>query len=379
MVYQGGRRSQRHLRLLVASIAIAMTLGLAGCHSVDHSVSLNNDLVRRTDKFFDVAHVSGNTFVIVGYDGRILRSEDNGESWKEIARPTNFSLTQVSFVGENGWAVGHQGTVINTRDGGKTWTLQKSNTTKALFSVSFVDQNHGWACGDESTWLWTDNGGETWTAERMEVSQVGLSEETSLAVPDIIYYGVNFIDPLNGWMIGEYGNIRHTADGGKTWDSQHEALLDQLVAKGGNKDVMALGAFFRVRFSDPQNGIIVGAAGAIATTTDGGAHWQWVSREGDKPDVPSLHLYNAVISGQNGRLVATGTNALVLTSDNKGADWKPATIPGGVFTWINGLSFSPEGKGVLVGGKGLILLTSDAGQTWREFKEKKSPPTPAHS
>lgn len=379
MVYLGGRRSQRHLNLLVASIAVAVTLGLAGCHSAEHDVKLNDDLVRRTDKFFDVAHVSGSVFVIVGYDGRILRSEDNGNSWKEIERPTNFSLTQVSFVGENGWAVGHQGTVINTRDGGKTWTLQKSNTTKALFSVSFVDQNHGWACGDESTWLWTNNGGETWTAERMEVSQVGLSEETSLAVPDIIYYGVYFVDAQNGWIIGEYGNIRHTSDGGKTWDSQHEPLLDQLVAKGGNKDVMALGAFFRVRFTDLQNGIIVGAAGAIASTTDGGAHWQWVSREGDKSDVPPLHIYNAALPGQNGRVIATGANATVLVSENRGTEWKPATLPGGVFTWINGIAFSPEGKGVLVGGKGLILLSDDAGQKWREFEEKKSPPAAAHS
>lgn len=379
MVYQEGGRCQRHPSLFVASVAVAVMLGLAGCHSTDHSAQLNTDLVRRTDKFLDVAYVSGGTFVMVGYDGRILRSEDNGTSWKEIDRPTTFSLTQVSFVGENGWAVGHQGTVINTRDGGKTWALQKSNTTKALFSISFVDQNYGWACGDESTWLWTNNGGETWTAERMEVSQVGLSQETSLAVPDIIYYGVHFVDQQNGWMIGEYGNIRHTADGGKTWDSQHEALLDQMVAKGGNKDVMALGAFFRVRFSDPLNGIIVGAAGAIAITTDGGVQWQWVSREGDKADVPSLHLYNAVLPGQNGHIVATGTNGLVLLSDNKGADWKPATIPGGVFTWINGIAFSPEGKGVLVGGKGLILLTDDEGKTWREFVEKKAPPAAAHS
>lgn len=378
MVHQGGGRFQRRLSLFVASIATAVTLGLAGCHSAGHDAKLDNSLVRRTDKFFDVAHVSGNTFVIVGYDGRILRSEDNGNSWKEIERPTNFSLTQVSFVGENGWAVGHQGTVINTRDGGKTWTLQKSNTTKALLSISFVDQNRGWACGDESTWLWTDNGGETWTAERMEVSQVGLSEETSLAVPDIIYYGVYFVDAQNGWMIGEYGNIRHTADGGKTWDSQHEPLLDQLVEQGGNKDVMALGAFFRVRFTDLQNGIIVGAAGAVATTTDGGVRWQWVSREGSKPDVPPLHLYNAVLPGQNGHVVATGANANVLVSENRGAEWKPAKIPGGVFTWINGIAFSPEGKGVLVGGKGLILLSDDGGQNWREYQEKKSPDTAAH-
>jgi photosystem II stability/assembly factor-like uncharacterized protein len=350
-----------------------LVLALAGCEQKsDNKVELNNDLIRRTDKFFDVAHVTGNVFVTVGYEGRILRSEDNGHTWQEITpRPVDASLNQVTFVEDYGWAVGHNGTIVHTRDGGKTWTPQQSGTTKTIFSVSFADKLHGWACGDESTWLWTDNGGETWKVERIEVSQVGLSEETSLAVPDIIYYGVHFIDAQTGWMVGEYGNIRHTSDGGKTWDSQHESLLDALAEKGGNKDVMTLGAFFRVRFTDKNHGVAVGAGGAMAATDDGGKKWHWVAREGDKADVPNLHLYNVVTPGQDGRLVTTGTNGLVLISTNGGADWKPAKIPGGVFTWINGIAFADSGKGVLVGGRGLILLSDDAGQSWQTLSGQK--------
>ena len=373
MVDKGGRRSARRLFLLAAVFTCVTTLPLAGCHGEGHSVKLNDDLIKRTDKFFDVAHVSNNTFVTVGYNGRILRSEDSGKTWSEVPHPVDSSLTQVTFVGEQGWAVGHQGTVLNSRDGGKTWTAQKSGTTKSIFAVSFADQNHGWACGDESTWLWTNNGGETWNVERMEVSQVGLSEETSLAVPDLIYYSVHFIDQKNGWIVGEYGNIRHTADGGKTWDAQHESLLDAMVEKGGMgmKDVMNFGAFFRVRFVDAMHGYVVGAGGAIATTDDGGKKWRWISREGDKPDVPPLHLYNIARPGNNNRVVATGTNGLILVSDNNGADWTPAKAPGGVFTWINGLAFSPEGKGVLVGGKGVILLSDDAGSSWQTLTGEK--------
>jgi photosystem II stability/assembly factor-like uncharacterized protein len=371
MVDKGGRRSTQRLFLLTAAFACVTTLSLAGCHGGDHGVELNNDLIKRTDKFLDVAHVSNNTFVTVGYNGRILRSEDGGKHWTEMKNPVEFSLTQVSFVGENGWAVGHQGTIINSRDGGKTWAVQKSGTTKSIFSVSFVDPNYGWACGDESTWLWTNNGGETWNVERMEVSQVGLSPETSLAVPDLIYYSVHFLDQNTGWIVGEYGNIRHTSDGGKTWDAQHESLLDALAEKGGNKDVMTMGAFFRVRFLDANNGFLVGAGGAIAVTDDGGKKWRWISREGDKQDVPPLHLYTLARPGNNDRIVATGTNGLILISDNNGADWTHAKAPGGVFTWINGLAFSPEGNGVLVGGKGVILLSDDAGASWQTLTGEK--------
>jgi photosystem II stability/assembly factor-like uncharacterized protein len=346
-------------------------LGLVGCAGGGHDVQLNTDLIRRTDKFFDVAHVSGTTFVAVGYEGRILRSENSGQNWQEISpRPADFSLNQVTFVEDYGWAVGHSGTIVHTRDGGKTWQAQQSGTTKTLFAVSFVDKLHGWACGDESTWAWTDNGGETWKVERIEVSQIGLSGETSLAVPDIIYYGIQFVDPQNGWMVGEYGNIRHTSDGGKTWDSQHKSLLDALP-EAESTDVMTLGAFFRVRFSDANNGIIVGAGGAIAVTSDGGKQWRWISREGGKQDVPAMHLYNVAFPGQDGRLVVTGTNGLILVSNNSGADWQPAKIPGGVFTWINGIDFAEGGKGVLVGGKGLILLTNDSGESWQTLTGEK--------
>jgi len=350
-----------------------LVFGVAGCGG-GHETQLNTDLIRRTDKFFDVAHVSGDVFVTVGYDGRILRSENGGKTWQEIIpRPADWSLTQVNFVEDHGWAVGHNGTIVHTRDGGKTWTPQQSGTNKTLFAVSFADKLHGWACGDESTWLWTDNGGETWTAERIEVSQLGLSEETSLAVPDIIYYSVQFVDTQNGWMVGEYGNIRHTSDGGKTWDSQHGSLLEELVEKGAaeGRDVMALGAFFRVHFTDKDHGIAVGAGGAIIATDNGGQQWRWISREGGKADIPSLHLYDIAMPGQDGRLVMVGTNGLILTSTNGGIDWQSAKTPGGVFTWVNGLAFGENGKGVLVGGKGLILLTEDAGQTWQTLTGEK--------
>lgn len=397
-----GRRGWQYRSLLVASLAFAV--GLAGCGHGGNEAQLRDDLITFSDKFFDVAHVSGDVFVIVGYNGRILRTEDGGQSWQEIfadpaketgetettteeltkaaakqadpakrPRVTEYSLTQVEFVGEQGWAVGHHGTILHSRDGGKTWTKQQVDSEKTLFSVSFVDALHGRVSGDESTFLSTDNGGETWNVQRIEVSTIGLSAETALAVPDVIYYSVDFVDAQNGWMVGEYGNIRHTADGGKTWDAQHLSLLDELVAKGKApaRDVMLMGAFSRVHFSDLNHGIVVGASGAIAVTDNGGNTWRWISREGDNPEVPSLHLYDFASVGQNGLASAVGANGTVLTSKNEGMNWQPAKINFGVFTWINGLAFADQGKGLLVGGRGIVLLTDDGGQTWNPISGRK--------
>ena len=136
------RSARRSLCMFV--LAAAVGLGVAGCHG-DFSSAFVERLITRTDKFFDVAHASGDVFVIVGYNGRIIRSEDAGETWQEIESPAEWSLNQVEFVGDTGWAVGHYGIILNSRDAGKTWTKQESATEKTIFAVSFIDKLHGWA------------------------------------------------------------------------------------------------------------------------------------------------------------------------------------------------------------------------------------------
>lgn len=351
------------------ALAAILGLGLAGCHR-DYSAAFVDKLITRTDKFFDVAHATGDTFVVVGYNGRIIRSEDAGETWAEVESPAEWALNQVEFKGDDGWAVGHYGTVLNSRDSGKTWTQQVSSTEKTLFSVSFVDKLHGWASGDESTVIWTDNGGESWNAKRIEVSQVGLNEDMALAIPDIMYYGIHFVDAQNGWMVGEYGNVRNTTDGGQTWGSQHGSLIEGLRKMGVvASDVMSLAAFFRVHFTDPDNGFIVGGGGAVASTTDGGQNWTWVSRDGTGADVPSMPIYDLVQPTDDGTIVAVGSNGLVLNADTNG-NWTQANADADVFTWLNGVAIADSGKGVMVGGKGSILLTSDGGKTWRPIQDQ---------
>ena len=361
--------ARRCTSLFALLFTLATLLGLAGCHG-GQPTAWSTSLLARTDKFFGAAHVTGDTFVVVGYAGRILRTEDAGSTWADVDSGVIWSLNNVSFSGEHGWAVGHNGAVIHSRDGGKTWAPQTADTDKTLMAVSFVDQLHGWACGDESTWMWTDNGGETWNVERMDVSQIGLSEFTSLAVPDIIYYSVQFLDKNTGWIVGEYGNVRYTTDGGKTWGAQHDSLLDELVEQGGVRDVMVMGAFFKVHFSDPSNGVMVGAGGAIAKTSDGGQRWTWIAREGSNADVPALHLYDVDTPGENARLVLAGMNAVVLDTTDSGANWGPTQTPDGVYTWINSVAFGENGKGVLVGGKGTIMITGDGGKSWELVEQE---------
>src|SRR5262245_37639338 len=71
-------------------------------------------------------------------------------------------------------------------------------------------------------------------------------------------YGTKFISAQEGWIVGAFGVIYQTTDGGKTWKPQDSHTVEQL---------------FSVDFADAKRGWIVGRSGIILGTSDGGATW----------------------------------------------------------------------------------------------------------
>ena len=64
----------------------------------------------------------------------------------------------------HGWAVGdnstyRRGRILATSDGGIDWQAQKIQTDEALLGVAFPDATHGWVVGWYGTILATSNGG----------------------------------------------------------------------------------------------------------------------------------------------------------------------------------------------------------------------------
>ena len=62
-----------------------------------------------------------NVIVIVGDQGRIIRSVDDGVTWKLTQSNTDISFHDESFIdAEYGWACGEDGIISRSTDGGKT-------------------------------------------------------------------------------------------------------------------------------------------------------------------------------------------------------------------------------------------------------------------
>jgi photosystem II stability/assembly factor-like uncharacterized protein len=340
-------------RSLATATALAL-VALAGtaCHS-EAPIPPPREGFALTDKFFDVKSLGNNSFLLLGYRSMLARSEDGGAHWKKLNAPTRRSMTRLGFLdGKVGWGVGHEGIIFKTEDAGDTWKEQQSGTKNTLFDVSITSPTNVWAIGDQSSVLHTTDGGNTWEVKKVEISSIGVREDMTLAISDPIFYGVSCVSETTCFVVGEFGQVRMTTDGGQSWGAGHGGLLG---GKTIYRDVMSMPTFLSVKARDAQHAVAVGTYGAIASTEDG-VNWHW----NESPVPAPLYDIRAL---PDGNYLIVGASGVVLRG-NPESGWKPSEMPPGVFTWISSSDFDTAGHGVAGGGHGLLLTTSDFGQKW---------------
>ncbi len=345
-------------RSFLATLGAVAALGLAGCH---HEVELpplpETKISIIGDRFFDVKALSPERALVVGYRGRMLETSDFGRSWNVIQVPTDRALYSISFADDkNGWICGQSGVILHTKDGGKTWTEQRSNTDVYLFALHNLGPTHVFAVGDRSTLVETTDGGATWTPRKIQQSREGITEEEAIVAADPIFYDLEFTDEQHGWIVGEFGMIKHTADGGKTWVDQQATLLGE-----GIVDMLDLPTFFGVHFLNGQEGMAAGLEGKIARTHNGGEMWAF------EPVDEKLEVADPLYSPfffPDGKGWAIGSGGEVLTIEPGQQAWKRARLGMRLFTWLRGIDFFDQNTGWIVGGFGTILKTKDGGKTW---------------
>ena len=338
--------------LLLAAMAIG-----SGCHRSEvKEVPLLSRTIAISDRFYDVQALDGDHAIVIGYGGKILSTSDGGFTWTQTNAGLNRALYRVRFVdANNGWISGQEGLLLHTTDGGKTWERQKSGTDVYLFSLYFIDAQHGYAVGDKSILLETRDGGANWAMHKIiSASAKELSAEEAVASQDPVLYDVQFLDANTGWVVGEFGKIYHTTDGGQTWSEQEQSLLGEEVV-----DILDIPTFFGVHMIDAQHGIVAGLDGKIARTQDG-VSWKFEKMKLDYPIVDPL--FNPMLFA-DGNGWAIGAAGEVVRTSGQG-QWQRAKLGMEVVTWLRGMSWVNAQNGWIVGGFGLILHTKDGGQTW---------------
>jgi photosystem II stability/assembly factor-like uncharacterized protein len=252
-----------------------------------------------------------------------------------VYKPDSFQ--DVDFISKSiGFAVGTPGSLFVTTNGGKTWHQRPLGNTDWLTAVDFVSAKVGWVLGVYNEGvparIWcTFDGGRHWV------------EQANPTDCDVLT-DIKFTDKQTGIVVGRYGTILRTEDGGDSW----------LAMDSGTSD--GLGA---VDFPTAAAGYATAMSGRLLKTLDGGTSWTTLTT-GVAEDLRGVRF----VSASRGWVV--GNDGRILTTKNGGASWKKQSS--GTDKALAGVDFVSSKRGWAVGAAGTILRTTNGGAKWMKQK-----------
>lgn len=266
---------------------------------------------------------------VMGTDGRIMGSHDMGLSWAVRHEGSwHTRLNKVSFMdADTGAAVGWQTTgglesgLLRTTDGGSHWTKAGTgglgvhvNATgegclgggsggfaKTVNAFNTRTNGTGPNVAIRCTWTFDANtmivaGGAVFGGI-YRTTNAGANWTQTLDVGNITISDLWFVDGLQGYAVGEYGDNYRTTDGGLTWDplpllsgSHTVFFLDALHGWTNNHRTIDGGDSWEpmggtpqttmsIFFTDVDTGYAVSSSGQVVKSEDGGVTWENVLPE----------------------------------------------------------------------------------------------------
>jgi photosystem II stability/assembly factor-like uncharacterized protein len=271
---------------------------------------------------------AGSRMVAVGERGIIIYSDDSGKTWKQADVPVSVSLTSVCFPSpEKGWAVGHGGVVVHTTDGGKTWSRQLEGITAAKLAL-------------ETAKAYVARVGTGNEAAQQLLSNVQLLVDDG---PDKPFLDLFFKNDQEGFVIGSYGYIFHTRDGGANWT----CLMD----RADNPDGLNL---YSIRASDSSL-YISGEQGLFMVSKDNGNSFQRIK-------TPYLGSFFALDVSPAGEIILVGLRGNAYWSLDQGATFNKSQTPDGAGSFSDIIRLSDDTL-VFANQSGIILESHDQGKT----------------
>ena len=249
-------------------------------------------------------HLSNGRFVVVGESGKIMLSDDQGETWRQV----------------------------------------QSGTARHLWSVAFADSLRGVAVGNVSTALRTTDGGETW--QRISLPVV----PRTLSLSNVI-----LSNDGTGLCGGENGTLLETTDYGASW-----RIIPTTSVTGDTARITAIARLGR------DTVFIVGLQGLFARSINGGATWSSVAM-GLTPSssiwLVSIRFHDSNHGIAAGSSLTLGTGPVVFMTDDGGATWRGGYI-NGVQSSFNDVNYVSRDTVVSSSNGGGITMSFDGGKTW---------------
>lgn len=276
--------------------------------------------------------VAGKRLVGVGQRGHIVYSDDGGVHWRQAHVPVSVDLVAVQFPDpQQGWAVGHDGVVLHSNDGGVNWRRRlDGRAIAALLAAAYAGRD-------------ADAGARA-AARRLAAQGADQS-----------LLDVWFDSGRSGFVIGAFGLILHTGDGGASW----QPWLDRIANPNGYhlNAVRTIGG----------DTLIAGEQGTLLK----------LSRDGTRFDAVATPYQGSYfgLTGNAGALIAYGLRGNAFRSTDHGASWH--RIETGLQVGLTAAATLMDGRLALVSQAGQVLLSADGGASFESSLEAISGPVSA--
>ena len=354
---------QKTIELLVC-VSILTCLGTlnvsaAGSFQDILNVPATKSPMAKTRLFNDITSI-GKRLVCVGQFGTILYSDDNGKSWEQASVPVSTDLVAVHFpTTKKGWAVGHDGVVLHSSDAGVTWIKQFDSRSVGQTLAKFYAEHppKNLPGGDEALELFMSD---------VEMFNLPPGEGSNKSFLDVF-----FVNENDGFIVGTFGLIFRTADGGISWDpwlhrTDNTRILHMYSIEAIGNEIF-----------------IAGEQGLIMKLDRESLHFREIK-------TPYSGTYFGLI-GKPGIVIAFGMRGNVYRSIDNGDSWEKieAQVSGpGVYVQVRGSTESiidksiqsgitgatiiDDGSIILVSQGGDLLLSKNNGKSFKAL-ELESP------
>jgi photosystem II stability/assembly factor-like uncharacterized protein len=228
-------------------------------------------------ELFDMVQSPQRSLYTIGFDGKLLASDDAGSSW-QFFQSDYEPFKGMAFLADNkillvGGVSFDYGIMAEADTNGHIMRI--SRTPYELNRLQMYNGHTGYACG-HGVVLRTDDGGNQWDIQHINGDN---------------FTGCYGKDPQTVWVCGYNGSIFKTTDGGIHWQR----------LRNGNDLLLPRYKLLDMLFLDDDHGYAVGENGLVIYTDDGGRHWM----EYDRFTKDALYC---IYQTPNGKLLAAGEN-----------------------------------------------------------------------
>ena len=320
--------------LLGLLLVIGLGFGLSGCVTTGLPMAATSPwqpvaLATKANPL-DVAFTDSSHGFLVGSNRLILETDDGGASWAERAldlpEEENFRLISIDFRGEEGWIAGQPGLLLHTTDGGQNWSRLFLDTKLPgePYLITALGPNQAELATNVGAIYETRDGGTNWQAE---------VEDAAGAVRELRRFNDG-----RYVSVSSLGNFFSTWDPGQgTWQPHQRISSQRLQSMGFQPDgslwMLARGA--QIRFN-PAGGNVEEWGKAVIPITNGFG-------------------YLDMAWAPDGSIWTGGGSGTLLVSADGGKSWQKDPVGGQQPSNFTRISFSPDGKGFVLGERGSLL------------------------